>query len=104
MEVLFPLDPEICLLGNFTNVNLRNNFNIKYTEITLATVRKCVRLTWKSDSPLSITRWLSEMNKCIPMEKISYALRNKCNYFVKIWQTVLYYMETRQLGLVDVSL
>ncbi|CDQ83277.1 unnamed protein product [Oncorhynchus mykiss] len=29
IEVLFPLDPEICLLGNFTNVNLRNNYQHK---------------------------------------------------------------------------
>lgn len=46
MEASFPLDPEICLLGNFTNVNVRNNFNVKFTEIALATAMK-------SDSPLN---------------------------------------------------
>ena len=59
----FPLEPEICLLGKFTNVNLRNSVKIKFTEIALVTARKCIALTWKSDSPLP--RWLSEMKKCI---------------------------------------
>ena len=42
--VAFPLDPEVCLLGNFTNTNLRQSHTIKLTEILLAIAKKCIAL------------------------------------------------------------
>lgn len=51
-------DHELCLVGSFLNIEEPLN---KYQ--TVAT-------TWKSESPLPLSRWYAEMNRCVPMEKI----------------------------------
>ena len=72
----FPLDPELCLLGDFTSLNRSSTKSqIKCMEMALCVARKCITLTWTSDSPLLIDRWSLEMNSCIPLEKITYSLR-----------------------------
>ncbi len=48
-EVSFPLEPELCLLGKFTDLNHSKNTIVKFTEIALAVARRCVALKWKSD-------------------------------------------------------
>lgn len=88
----FPLDPQICLLGNFTtsNAHLRN-LQKKFLTVALCIARKCIAIPWKSDSHLPIARWLYEMKTCIPLESITYALRNEYNILLKIWQLCLAY-------------
>ena len=93
--VTFPLDPELCLLGSFTTFNgSLTKLQIKFAEIALCVARKCIAMTWKSDSPTLIDRWSVEMNSCIPLEKITYSLRKKYKLFLKIWQPYLEYMDT----------
>ena len=89
----FPLDPELCLLGNFTSVSdSLTRTQMKFIDIALCVARKCIAITWKSDSPLLIDRWTSEMNSCIPLEKITYNLRKRYQTFIKIWQPYLDYI------------
>ena len=61
IDAPFPLDPELCLLGNFTSIsaNLRRH-KIKFVEVALGVARKCIAITWKSDSPVAIARWFSD--------------------------------------------
>lgn len=91
--VTFPMDPEICLLGNSSNSNLTHSYSIKLTGILLAIAKKCITMKWKSDLPVPIKMWLSEVNNCIPLEKITYSLRNNIQLFYKIWQPFITYME-----------
>ena len=72
IDAPFPMDPELCLLGNFTSIsaNLRRH-KIKFVEVALGVARKCIAITWKSDSPVPIARWFSEMNSCVPLEKVT---------------------------------
>ncbi len=44
----FPVDLEICLLGNLSKSNVRHSHSIKLTEILLA--KKCIAVKWKSNS------------------------------------------------------
>lgn len=61
------------------------------TEILLVIARKGIVSKWKSDAPVPVGTWLSEINSCIPQEKITYWLRNKFtrygNPFWIIWKT-----------------
>lgn len=69
LELLFSLDPQICLLGDFTNVStLLRKSPQKFLEFA----KKCKTITWKSDSQLPIFRLISEMNSCVPLENITY--------------------------------
>ena len=100
IDAPFPLDPELCLLGNFTTIsaNIRRH-KIKFIEVALGVARKCISTTWKSDSPVPIAKWFAEMNSCVPLEKITYILRSQTGFetFLKIWQPYLNHMETLSL-------
>lgn len=50
MDTPIPLDPELCLLGNVTNLKLSQSSR-KFIVIALAVSTKCTALTWRSDSP-----------------------------------------------------
>lgn len=92
--VTFPLDPELCLLGNLTSISrFLPKSQIKFVEIALCVARKCLTVTWKSDSYLHIDRWSSEINSCIPLEKITYSLRKGYGTFLKIWQPYLEFID-----------
>lgn len=92
--VAFPLDPELCLLGNFTSISdSLSKAQMKFMDIALCVARKCIAVTWKSDSPLLIDRWSSEMNSCVPLEKVTYNLRRSNKTFLKIWQPYLDYID-----------
>lgn len=46
-------------------------------------------MTWKSDSPTLIDRWCVEIDRCIPLEKITNSHRNKYELFFNIRQPYL---------------
>lgn len=79
LELLFSLDPQICLLGDFTNVStLLRKSPQKFLELALCIVKKCKPLPGK----LPIFRLISEMNSCIPLENITYThLYFRCRCF-----------------------
>lgn len=100
-NITFPIDPELCLLGNFTNSNLTHSHSIKLTELLLVIAKKCIAAKWKSDLPLPIGMWLSEVKSCIPLERVTYSLRNKVDHFYKIWQPFLDYLEDLPSDLIE---
>jgi len=94
-RVTFPLDPELCLLGKLTTFNgSLTKIQTKFVEISSCVARKCIAMTWKSDSPTLMDRWYVEINSCIPLEKITYSLRKRYKLFLNIWQPYLEYMDT----------
>lgn len=82
LELLFSLDPQICLLGDFTNVStLLRKSPQKFLELALCIVKKCKPLPGKLESCLFF-RLISEMNSCIPLENITYThLYFRCRCF-----------------------
>ena len=90
IEAPFPLDPELCLLGNFTEISagLRRH-KIKFIEVALGMARKCIAITWKSDSAPPIARWFSEMNSCVHLEKITFEKSKRSRNVFKDLATIL---------------
>lgn len=97
-----PIDPQTCLLGDTTNIDARlRKAQKRFLSLALCVARKCIAIMWKSDSQLSIGRWVSEMKSCAPLEKITYTLRNDYNTFTEMWQPYLAYMDTLPASMVD---
>lgn len=82
LELLFSLDPQICLLGDFTNVStLLRKSPQKFLELALCIAKKCKTITRKAGK-LPIFRLISEMNSCIPLENFTYTHLNfRCRFF-----------------------
>ena len=100
-RITFPLDPEICLLGKFTNSDLETNYAKKLKEILLTIVKKCIATKWKSGAPLPIEMCQCEINSCMPLEKIIYWMQKRSRTFCKIWQPFLICMENLPAHRVD---
>lgn len=66
-----PLDAELCLLGNFTSFSGSfSGAQFKFMEVVLSVARKCIAVSWKSDSPLPIDRWFFvDKQLCPPSKK-----------------------------------
>ena len=100
LGVHLPLDPQICLLGDTTNIDARlRKPQKKFLSLALCVARICIAVAWKSDSRLSIRRWVSEMNSCVPLEKITYTLRKDYDTFIEMWQPYLECMDTLSASL-----
>lgn len=67
--------PQTCILGDTTKIDAQRLILQRFLSLALCVDRKCTAIMWKSDSQLSIVRWVSEMNGCVPLEKITYTLR-----------------------------
>lgn len=98
----FPVEPEVCLLGDFTNADFRNKYALKLTEIMLITAKKCIALKWKSDTPIPVGMWLSELKSCVPLEKITYKLKNNTKVFYKTWQPFIDYVKDFPLEQIEI--
>lgn len=91
--VKVPPDPELCLLGNMKHIcGSLKKAQQKFIQIALSVAKKCIAISWKSDSLLVVNRWSSELNSCIPMEKITYSVKKQHHKFLKIWQPYLDYI------------
>ena len=88
-----PLDPQTCLLGDTTN--------IEFLSLALCVARKCIAITWKSDSQFSTGRWVSEINSCVPLEKMTYTLRKDYNTFTDMATPYLVYFDTLSASMMD---
>lgn len=87
-----PVNPELCLLQNLTSIHdSLNQTQLKFKETAECVAKKCITVSWKSDSLFLIDRLLLEMNKCKPLEKITHSLRKQYNTFLKIWHPYLDY-------------
>ena len=66
-----PLSPKLCLLNlypeNFTtSKKVRSLLNI------FLEAKRCIALSWKSDTPCATSQWLRGMTSYLALEKISY--------------------------------
>lgn len=87
-----PHNPRLLLLGDVEGIRPQlklNKYQKEFIKISLAVAKKSIAVTWKSDSYLSMDRWNNEISNCIPLEKITYNLRNKYDTFLNIWRPYL---------------
>lgn len=68
--VSVPLNPELCLLGELHIFGSRiHNAQLKFMKVALCVAKKCIAVSWKSDSPLFYCQVVFEMKSCIPLER-----------------------------------
>ena len=92
IHVQLPHDPILFLLSDIERMKLSNKLNkyqIVFLKIALAVAKKAIAASWKLDACLTIERWNNEILSCIPLEKITYNLRNKYETFTRIWSPYL---------------
>lgn len=60
--------------------------------------KRVIALTWRSLGKPSISHWFKELSLCLPLEKITYTLKDKQEIFQKIWGRYIQYIENEDLS------
>lgn len=64
------VDPELRPLENLESIHgLLNKTQLKFTQLALCVAKKCLVVSWKSDSSILTDGWLVEIKSRIPLEK-----------------------------------
>ena len=92
-----PLSPKLCLLNlypeNFTtSKKVRSLLNICFLE-----AKRCIALSWKSDTPCATSQWLRGMTSYLALEKISYTTKNRLDKFWEIWNIFYNFLENNNM-------
>ena len=85
LKVSIPLFPKLFLLGIFPE-----NCTIEYAKVKLLILgitlaKKVISSTWKKRGELQVQIWIKEMLEKLPLEKISFTLKDKVHIFHQIW-------------------
>ena len=66
--------------------------------------KRTIALSWKKIGKPSIVQWFRELSLCLPLERITYNLKNKQEMFEKIWGRFIQYVADNDLSYLMVEL
>ena len=85
LSIRLVVEPKFFLLGLYpTGHNISRDGKI-FINMGILQAKRAIALTWKNIGKPSVTQWFKEMSLCLPLEKITYTLRDKQETFQKIW-------------------
>ena len=86
----YPLDlsPLHCMLAAKVT-SARNNHNAKLVLILLYLARKTILKLWIHEDIPTLDDWYREVLAVLPLEKLTYILRDNMEGFTRVWQPVL---------------
>ena len=92
-----PLSPKLCLLNIYpedftTSKKIRSLLNICFLE-----AKRCIALSWKSDTPCATSQWLKGMTSYLALEKISYTTKNRLDKFWEVWNIFYNFLENNNM-------
>ena len=90
------ISPLSCILGLHNPSNISPNL-LKLLKILLFCARRCILLTWVSEEPPSITQWISSVLVFMPLEALSFYLREEPFHFYKVWSPFIAYLGPESL-------
>ena len=85
-------DPGQYLLGLPSTSGVLDPTRAKLLNKLLCVARKCILFNWIQEKPPSVTQWYREIYKVLPMERLSAKLKDRENYFMKVWQPLIDYL------------
>ena len=90
-------EPKFFLLGLYPVGHKFKRTEIKFIDICLLQAKRVIALSWKSPDKPSIAHWFRELSLCLPIEKITYILRDKQEVFQEVWGRFIEYIKRNSL-------
>lgn len=82
----FSLSPSIVLLGDYTDLQFKSTYLGHVFGLARSAAKKCILVKWIEEDPPSHSQWVSELNICMPLEKITYNIKGKHQRFFQTWK------------------
>ena len=71
------LDPKFFLLGIYPFGHKITRHQQILLDMGLLQAKRIIALSWKKEGKPSISKWFKELTLCLPLEKITYSLKEK---------------------------
>ena len=98
LAINIELDPKLFLLGLYpTGHKIKRSEQI-FLDFGLLQAKRVIALSWKSIRKPSISQWFKELTTSLPLERITYTLKNKQELFEKIWGHFIQYVKSNDLS------
>lgn len=98
LAIKLTLEPKLFILGLYPNGHGIQKSEQIFLDLCLLQAKRLIALSWKNISRPRISQWLREMARTLPLEKITYILKNKQEIFKKIWGPFIHFIEHGDLG------
>ena len=92
------LDPKLFLLGLYPVGQKIKNCEITFLDLGFLQAKRVIVLSWKKTGKPSIAQWFRELSLCLPLERITYTLKNKQELFEKTWGNFIQYVKGNGLS------
>ena len=90
-------EPKFFLLGLYPDGHRLKRSEIMFIDICLLQAKRIIALSWKSLDKPSIVLWFKELSLCLPLERITYTLKDKQEVFQEVWGRFIQYIKCNSL-------
>ena len=90
-------EPKFFILGLYPVGHKFRRSERMFIDICLLQAKRVVALSWKSPDKPSIAMWFRELCLCLPLEKITYTLKDKLEVFQEVWGHFIRYIKGNSL-------
>jgi len=87
------LDPKFFLLGIYIRKENYNKGERAFIDLSLLHAKKCIALHWKNTYSPSTTQWLQQMLSGVPLERMTYILKDKTEVFESVWRPFISFVK-----------
>lgn len=91
-------DPRFFILGIYPKGHKIKRREQIFIDLCLLHAKRSIALTWQSSHRPSIGQWLKEMSRCLPLEKITYTIKDKQEQFRHIWGPFINFLRDKDLS------
>ena len=90
-------EPRFFLLGLYPDGHKIKRSEQMFIDICLLQAKRIIALTWKRPGKPSIAQWFRELSLCLPLEKITWMLKDKPEVFQEVWGCFIHYIKNNDL-------
>ena len=96
-------EPTFFLLGIYPRDHTFKRSTRRFIDIGLLLAKRVIAMSWKSLYKPSIKKWIQEMTMYLPLERITYIIKDKQRLFEEVWGGFMDYLKNKNLNLLDES-
>lgn len=98
LSINLKVEPKMFLLGLYPDGHNLQLYEQIFINICLLQAKRVIALTWKKLGKPSVAQWFRELSLCLPLEKITYILKDKQDLFQKVWGCFIQYTKNNDLS------
>lgn len=97
LSIRLELEPMLFMLSLYPEGHRIKHLENFFINICSLQAKRTFALSWKHYGKPSITVWFRELTSCLPLQRISYTLKDRQEEFQNVWGCFINYMKDYDL-------